>query len=224
MDAVGINQYESLLRRCPLFQDVPDASYADSLRFLKARMRSFAKGECLFQPGGVFHHAGIVLEGSIECSFHNEHFDRIIMNRFSRGAVFGQSMACAEVACCPMQICAVTDCTVLFLDFRVLLAQKPLRHAYQMQLAANCIRDLARQNVFLNLKARILGQRGVRDRIFVYLRSLPMGNGGNMRIPFTKTALAEFLGVNRSALSRELRRMENEGLLSMNGRDFRLLP
>lgn len=133
-------------------------------------------------------------------------------------------MACAMVECCPMRLRAVTNCTLLFLDYSSLLEGRPLPHPWQARLAANCIAGLARQNVFVTLKARILAQRGVRDRVFVYLRSLPPQGDGTVRVPFTRTALAEFLGVNRSALSRELSRMEHEGLVAISGKNFQLSP
>ena len=73
--------------------------------------------------------------------------------------------------------------------------------------------DLARKNLILNQKVRILSQKSLRDRILIYLGTLPKDKNSFVKIPFTQTALAEYLGVNRSALSRELGRMQNEGLL-----------
>ena len=67
--------------------------------------------------------------------------------------------------------------------------------------------------MILNQKVRILSQKALRDRVLVYLGTLKKDKDGFVKIPFTQTALAEHLGVNRSALSRELGRMQNEGLL-----------
>lgn len=220
----NIDNYIELLQQCPLFLDIAGEHIDDALRFLNAHIRFFSRRECVSQPGAPLRLAGLVLAGELECAFDNERCDHIIMNHFSRGQLFGLSMTCARVERCPMRLRAVTDCTILFLDYSPLLEGRPLRQAWQARLAANCIAGLARQNVFINLKARILAQRGIRDRVFVYLRSLLPQVDGAVRVPFTRTAMAEFLGVNRSALSRELRRMEGEGLLIISGQDFRLLP
>ena len=59
--------------------------------------------------------------------------------------------------------------------------------------------------------------------IFIYLRTLPKDKDGYAKIPFTQTALAEYLGVNRSALSRELGRMQNEGLLVIDGKKIKII-
>ena len=163
----------------------------------------------------------MILEGIIEGSFQNEAFDKISMNQFGAGESFGESMACAEIGISPMHIRAVTDCRLLFLDFTVLY-DTSREYEYSMILATNLLRSFANKNVFLNRKVRILSQKGLRDRILVYLHSLPGSSEGIVHIPFSQTAMAEFLGVNRSALSRELGRMQSEGVLQVNGRTIKL--
>lgn len=67
-----------------------------------------------------------------------------------------------------------------------------------------------------------MGQKSLRDRIFLYLNSLIPDKDGWLQIPFSQTVLAEFLGVNRSALSRELGRMQDEDLIQINGKRIQL--
>jgi len=112
-------------------------------------------------------------------------------------------------------------CIVLFIDLEMIYAaadNTPIRNI----LARNLIKSLAKKNLILNQKVRILSQKSLRDRIFIYLRTLPKDKNGYVRIPFTQTALAEYLGVNRSALSRELGRMQNEGLLVIDGKKIKI--
>jgi CRP-like cAMP-binding protein len=90
-------------------------------------------------------------------------------------------------------------------------------------LSKNLISILAAQNVLSNLKLRIANQRALRDRILMYLHSLAPDKDGYLLIPFTQTALVEFLGVNRSTLSRKLGKMQNDGLLIVRDRRMKLL-
>ena len=121
-----------------------------------------------------------------------------------------------------MQVMAVSECVILFLDFRVLYEpHAECRH--QAVLAGNLVRILSGKNVFLNQKVRILSRKGLRGRITGYLHTLTPDDAGTVTLPFSKTALAEFLCVNRTALSRELARMCSEGVISMNGRRIALL-
>jgi CRP-like cAMP-binding protein len=214
--------YYPILSKTFLFQGVPDSAYAEVLHCLHARHRWFQKGEFLLKVSDRFQHAGVILAGTIAGSFYNETSEHITVNQFSAGSMFGESMACAGVEISPMQIQAVTDCHVIFLDYSQLFHPKPLDCPWQHLLMANLIRCFAQKNVFLNQKVRILSQKSIRDRLLVYLRSLPAGPDGSVEVPFNQTALAAFLSLNRSALSREISRMTSEGLLTVNGRTFRL--
>ena len=126
--------------------------------------------------------------------------------------MFGEALVINGAKNSPVQVRAVEDSIVLFIDLSTIYqsdTQSPLR----VILAENLIKSLARKNMILNQKVRILSQKGLRDRIIIYLQTLPKDNNGYVKIPFTQTALAEYLGVNRSALSRELGRMQDEGTI-----------
>ena len=120
-----------------------------------------------------------------------------------------------------MQVRAVEECTILFIDLKTIYLSEetsPLR----LNLAGNLIKSLAKKNLILNQKVRILSQKGLRDRIIIYLSTLPKDSEGFVTIPFTQTALAEHLGVNRSALSREFGRMQDEGILVIDKNKMRV--
>ena len=143
------------------------------------------------------------------------------MHTFVGGYLFGEALVINDEKNSPIQVRAVEDCIILFIDLAEIYqpdAHSPLR----VILAENLIKSLARKNLILNQKVRILSQKSLRDRILIYLGTLPKDKNGFVKIPFTQTALAEYLGVNRSALSRELGRMQNEELLFVDGSRMRL--
>ena len=122
-----------------------------------------------------------------------------------------------------MQITAVSDCAIMFLDFGVLCGNGA-GYEHHAKLAGNLLRMLSAKNLFLNQKVRLLSNRDLRRKILGYLHTLKLSADGTITLPFTKTALAEFLCVNRTALSRELSRMQSDGLISMDGRKILLKP
>lgn len=207
------SEYKYIIAACPLFKDIPQELLIDSLMFLKAQFKTYKKDDHIVMLGDPFRYGILLLDGSLEGSFINENYDKINMNHFSEGALIGESLACAQIQCSPIQLRAITDVTVLLFDFTVLYDTDSVRHTYQLKLSVNLIQALSKQNVFLSTKIRILSQKALRDKVIVYLESLPKRRDGSVKVPFTQTALAEFMGVNRSALSRELGRMEDEGLL-----------
>ena len=210
--------YTASLTECGLFAGIPDIDGA--LRYLHARQREFLRGEFILHIGDRFACSGVVLGGEIECSYQDEAFNKYNMNHFTAGELFGEAMACADVASSPMQVAAVTDCTIMFLDFSVFCG--PAKYEHQARLSGNLLRILAGKNLFLNQKVRILSCRELRRKILMYLQTLTPNDDGSVILPFSKAALAEFLCVNRTALSRELSRMQSDGLLSMDGRRFTL--
>ena len=203
------------IRKCYLFDGIEDEQLTDAIKLLNGRIKKVVKDDYVVQLGGTMQYAGLLLKGKIESSFQNENFDQITMHTFTGGYLFGEGLVINHAKNSPVQVRAVEDSVVLFIDLEMIYAaadNSPIRNI----LAGNLIKSLAKKNLILNQKVRILSQKSLRDRIFIYLHTLPNDKDGYVRIPFTQTALAEYLGVNRSALSRELGRMQNEGLLIVN--------
>lgn len=221
--ACEIKHYMDAIRKCRLFSGLPEGSYEETLRFLDARVRSFQKSEIILNIGDPFRYAVFMLEGTLDVSFISESLDQISMNQFHAFSLIGESFALIKGFRSPMQLTAVTDCTILFLDLQPLVAQPVQSCTAKERLTANLLITLSGQNIFLSQKVRIFGQKALRDRIRVYLRSMPVNAEGFITVPFSKTTLAEYLGVNRSALSRELSHLEEEGMLELDGRRIRVL-
>lgn len=210
------------IRKCYLFDGIKDEQLADAIKLLNGRIKKVVKDNYIVQLGGTIQYAGLLLKGKIESSFQNENFDQITMHTFTGGYLFGEGLVINHAKNSPVQLRAVEDCVVLFIDLDMIYAaadNSPIRNI----LARNLIKSLAKKNLILNQKVRILSQKSLRDRIFIYLRTLPKDKDGYVKIPFTQTALAEYLGVNRSALSRELGRMLNEGLLVIDGKRIKVI-
>ena len=214
--------YICSIRKCYLFDGIKDEQLADAIKLLNGRIKKVVKDDYIVQLGGTIQYAGLLLKGKIESSFQNENFDQITMHTFTGGYLFGEALVINHAKDSPVQLRAVEDSVVLFIDLEMIYASadnSPVRNI----LARNLIKSLAKKNLILNQKVRILSQKSLRDRIFIYLRTLPKDKDGYVKIPFTQTALAEYLGVNRSALSRELGRMQNEGLLFIDGKRIKLI-
>ena len=209
------------IRKCYLFEGISDEQLSEAIKILNGRIKKIEKGEYVVRLGGVLHSAGLLLKGKIESSFQNENFDQITMHTFVGGYLFGEALVINGAKNSPVQVRAVEDCIILFIDLAEIYRSEN-HSSVRVILAENLIRSLARKNLILNQKVRILSQKGLRDRILFYLDTLPKDKNGFVKIPFTRTALAEYLGVNRSALSRELGRMKNEELLIVNGNKMKL--
>ena len=212
MIVITNQEYLYSIRKCYLFDGIKDEQLTEAIKLLNGRIRKVEKDDFIVQLGGVLRNAGLLLKGKIESSFQNENYDQITMHTFGGGYLFGEAIVINSAKNSPVQVRAVEDSIVLFIDLSAIY-QSEIASPLRTILAENLIKSLARKNLILNQKVRILSQKSLRDRILIYLGTLPKDKNSFVKIPFTQTALAEYLGVNRSALSRELGRMQNEGLL-----------
>lgn len=211
---------QRLIAASPLFVGLTAAEIPEALGILQARRRTFAKGDFLQRVGEPFRYAGLVMAGRVECSFTTEAFNRVSLKQFGPGALFGESLAWAKAPKSPMQVSAVQDCTVLRLSLDAL--QGSDLPPVAVQIGRNLLDVLVSQNLHLNRRVRVLGQGSIRDRLRVFLAECETDPLGFVRLPFSYTELAGVLGVNRSALSREISRMKTEGLLESDGSALRL--
>lgn len=209
------------IRRCYLFDGIGDEQISDAIKLLNGQIKKIKKDSFIVKLGGKMTSAGLLLKGRIESSFQNENFDQITMHTFSDGYLFGEALVINGAKNSPVQVRTVEDSIILLIDLEMIYTvadSSPIRTL----LDENLIKSLAKKNLILNQKVRILSQKSLRDRVYIYLASLTKDKNGYVKIPFTQTALAEYLGVNRSALSRELGRMQNEGVLKVNGRKMKI--
>ena len=216
-----IEKYNNILKKSSLLTNIEEDEYADVLRMLKNRIQTYKKAETIIRYGDRISYAGIVIDGSVEGRFLNEGYNEISMSRFTQGMMFGEALACLDTDNSPMEVKALENATILFIKLSEL--QNPARNnELQNTLQKNLIMILAQKNAYLNLKVRIISQKTLRDKIIMYISSLPADEDGYHTVPFSKTALASFLNANRSALERELSKMVNDHIVTINRRKIKI--
>ncbi|MEE3311630.1 MAG: Crp/Fnr family transcriptional regulator [Acutalibacteraceae bacterium] len=215
------------VQNAKLFSHIPLDDLPELLTLLNAQLRRFSKDETIYNQGRLERMSGVVLKGTAELHFCDENFNLVNLIHLKEGELFGAAMLLAGQRSSPMELLALTDCEVLFLDFSKLIATdgtvtatlSPAAH----QLTANLMREFAQRLQFLSARVRILSQRRLRDKVKVYLQGLPRTEDGVITLPMNRNQLADYLYVDRSALSRELSHMQDDGILEVRGRELHLL-
>ena len=216
-------KYWNVIIKNPLFANIPHKYIDEMIESLDGNINLYRKNTTIIHVGEEFRRCGILLDGLLEVSYDTNQFEKHNVNHFKTGQVFGESLALQGIQNSPVQVSALADSVVLFIDLRKLMLSTnrcDKNCLYNHQLILNLMNRMAEQNIFTNLKLRILGQKSLRDRIMIYLTHMHADNPNGAQIPFSQTSLAEFLGVNRSALARELGRMQEEGILTINKRTY----
>ncbi len=212
-----------LLRRCPLFSQLPDPSLASALTLLSATRQHYARGEYLHHAGRTLAHFGFVLAGTVQVYADDQDGTRQMMANVAVGETFGESLCYLAVPSPPVHILTAAGAEVLWLDVA------PFRREEQTDRFATVIFHrftamLAMRTLQMNERIQILSCLSLREKLQTFLAGYARRTGQKtFQIPFDRAALATYLGVNRTALSRELSRMQNEGLLEYYRNSFRLL-
>ena len=211
------------MRSCSFFDGLPEEKYPNILSCLRAEQRSFRRDSSILNIGERSRLAGVVLRGTVALSFLDENGGQVNVAHVTQGETFGLSTACSRDEGSPVRLLALRDCDILFLDFHSLLTMDAPPCPFRAKVTTNLLHDIAAQNTFLNQRLRVLGQKRLRDKIKVYLQGCRMSGARVVRLPFNRSAWAEYLYADRSALSRELGRMSAEGILAVSGREIRIL-
>lgn len=203
-----------LLAEGPLFAGVDSRLIPAVVERLGGTIRSYVGGDLLVRLGDAQVRTGVVLSGEVRIGFYDEEGNVSTIAHLGTGGTFGESISLADVASV-VQVEAMGACRVLWIDLVRAIAADDGACSL---VTANTLRLIAHKNVRLNMKMQLLAQKHLRDRIKLYLLSrrdgtAPVASGTSL----TRSELAHYLNADRSALSRELGRLRDEGLIALEG-------
>ena len=211
-----------ILTECALFRGLRRAQIQDMLPCLSARRSRFRRGQFLLRVGDRASSAGIILSGEAEVLQEDFWGNRNLLAAVGPGELFAEAFACAH-AVSPVSVLCKTDGSVLYLNVRAVFSPCEKACAQHKALSQNLIRVLAEKNMQLNEKAGFRSQRTTREKLLAYLSAQARRAGSaSFRIPFDRQQLADYLSVNRSAMSAELSNMQRDGLLRTDRSSFTL--
>lgn len=208
---------------CPLFEGIEGEEREELLRCLSARRVAMERGETLFFEGDGAEQIGVVLGGAVQVRATDYFGNQTILARIGEGELFGEAFVLAGVPNYPVEVACQARGEALLLDAGKLLSPCGKACAGHARLTRNLIAVLARKNVGLMTKARILSRRTTREKLLAYFSTLARQAGsGRLILPFSRQELADYLCVDRSAMTVELMRLGEEGVLRVRGREVTL--
>ena len=209
-----------ILTENTLFKGLSLQEIADILSTATHTEKSFSNGEIIVHQGDVINNIGIVLSGNATGKKYTPDGEEIIVSNMNTNSVFGDVLSGAIGFASPVTVQAVGACRVLFIDYNQLLySHHPLAH----RVLQNMIQSISRKYFSQNKRMDILMLKSVRSKVLSYLEWQRQIKGSNtFAIDLDRRLLADFLGVERSALSRELSRMKADGLIDYHKNNFTL--
>ncbi len=212
----------NMLKNSVLFSGVSEEEALSMMNCLSARKKTYKEGETVLQNGEVTDSMGLLLSGSIYIIRDDFWGNRNILSKVQPGQVFGEVYAAVGRPAATSAE-AVTPAEVLFLNLRRILTTCPSACSHHTKLIRNLLSEMAEKNLAMNAKMLHLSQRTTRQKLLSYLSSVSQKKGSeSFEIPFSRQELADYLSVDRSAMSSELGRMRDEGILSFSRNHFEL--
>lgn len=207
-----------------LFNGISEKYYEDVLMCLDAYTRDYEKNEFVYKTGESLRHIGIVLNGAVNVIKEDMNGNVMIINQISENELFGETFSCAGVEKIPVSIQAVSDTTILFINSKKIIGDGSCMCEYRRILIENMLKILANKNLHQSRKIEHLSKRSTRDKLLSYLHDEVIKKGKKeILIPYNRQELADYLCVDRSALSKELCKLRDEGKIEFSKNWFKIL-
>ena len=207
----------------PLWKDILPEDQEQLLSCLGAVHSSFGKKSTLWSGGDPVSRLGIILSGEIRILMEDLEGRQNCLAYLHAPELFGEVFALAGSPS-PVTVYSETGAEVVFLDIRHVTDVCSKSCGFHRQFVWNLLQLVAQKNVSLNQKIQCVGQRTTREKISAFLSMQQIRTGKNpFTIPFNRAEMADYLCVDRSALSLVLSQMQEEGLIAYHKNEFRLL-
>lgn len=210
-----------VLKKCSLFAGILDQELKAILACLGAVNKAYVKNQYIYTMGQEIKDVGIIVNGAAFIEKIDCWGNRTILAKVMPGDMFGEALACASVVKSSINVVTSEETTVLFIDYRKIVNVCSSACTFHTSLIENMLKILAQKNIMLTGKIEHLTKRSTREKLLSYLSSIALQKGSkSFDIMLNRQELADYLAVDRSAMSHELGKMRNEGILDFNKNHF----
>ena len=212
------------LQKTMLFRGMTDSEIAEALQVLEAHEKRYEKGKTLLTAGSVTERMGLVLEGSVTIESNDAWGNRTIISHVGCGQVFAETYALLENEPMLVDVTASEDCRILFLRSGRIQSLQNSQNPWALKYITNLLTISMHKNLILSGRSFHTAPKSIRGRVMAYLNSVSLQkHSREFDIPFDRQQLADYLNLERSALSKELGKMKGDGLISCRKNHFVIL-
>ena len=218
-----MEHFFEVLLTCPLFAGIRREELTSMLDCLGGKTVEISKGAPVFLEGDPAQFVGVVLSGAIQILRDDYYGNRSVMTAVEPGELFGEAFSCAGIKTLPVSAIALKNSTVLLLDCKHVLTVCPKACQFHNQLVNNLLRVMARKSLALSQKIQVMSHKTTKEKLMAYLLDqAKRKQSPEFVIPYDRQALADYLGVERSAMSAEISKLKKAGIIDSKGSWFRI--
>ena len=219
-----MKKFISVLKRTQLFSGVGDKEAEAMLSCLGARLVEFDKGEYVIRQGEHLSDIFILAQGNLHIQKDDYWGNRSILGQIVAGEMFGEAYVAPESGASLNDVVAIEKSAVIIFDVKRILTTCPSACKFHQIVVQNMFFAISEKNRKLVHKLGHMSKRTTREKLISYLsEEAKKQNSGIFTIPFNRQQLADFLSVDRSAMSNELCKMRDEGMIEFEKNKFKLL-
>lgn len=219
-----MRQYLTKISRCPLFAHISSEDILRALDLLSAKIIRAEKDAIILHQGMPAKVFGLVLEGCAQVIAGDTSGNHTLIATLHAGDLFAEAFAFSGIPALPVSVVAAPECTALLLDHSRMHMHRQSEFPAHPILIANLLRIISSKNLQLNQKITVLSQRSTRDKLMAYLRLQQQLSGSSrFTISLDRQELADYLCVERSAMSSEIGKMKKAGLIACRKNEFEIL-
>ena len=206
----------------PLFQGIAFSDFELMLGCLSGKTACYKKNDVILLSGDTVNFVGLILSGSVRIIKEDIDGRFTILTELNVSEIFGETFACAGISQSPVTIQAAEDLEILYIDYKKIITSCTAACPFHTTLIENMLKIIALKNLMMNQKIEILSKRTTREKLMCYFDT-QRGAAKKFTISFNREELAHYLCVDRSAMSNELCKMRDEGLIKFNRNEFEVL-
>ena len=219
-----MKKYIPILKRTQMFAGVSDDEIAAMLSCLGARINTYKKGEYVLRQGEHISDITVLAEGKLHIQKDDYWGKRSILGQIAVGEMFGEAYVAPDSGSLLNDVVAVEDSAVIFFDVKRILTACSSACRFHTIVVQNLFFAISEKNRKLVQKLGHMSKRSTREKLISYLsEQAKEHNSSSFAIPYNRQQLADFLSLDRSAMSNELCKMRDEGLLEFDKNSFKLL-
>lgn len=210
------------LSKTPLFMGCTTQETETMLTCLQHHLKTYKKGQCVYHNGQIVNDVCVVISGSVQIENIDLLGNKSILGIATAGDIFAESYACIPNQ--PMLVDVITreDSEILFINVPALFSESA-SCGHGSKLIQNLLRISSRKNLNLSMRIFHSSPKTIRARLYSYFsEQISLQGSNDITIPLDRQQLADYLGVDRTALSKELGKMRDEGLLTFRKNTFHL--
>ncbi|MCL2654231.1 MAG: Crp/Fnr family transcriptional regulator [Coriobacteriia bacterium] len=216
--------YSLLIHLSPLFKGISKEESLQLFSCLEVRHHSYRKGNYVFLAGQHTTDIGLLYSGQLDILQDDVWGNRRILERVTPGEMFAAAFSCADIERIPISVRATQPSEVLLFDYRRVLTTCSSACQFHTQLILNMLELLSRKSIAMMEKIGNITRHSTREKVLSFLsQQAQLRQTQSFEISFNRQELAEYLAVDRSALSTELGRLRDEGVLRFSKNHFELL-